>query len=127
MRLSSTYQDISYALLRIVTGFLFLVHGSQKLFNFPVEFMYDLNPLIVSAGVIELLGGLLVMIGLFTRFSAFICSGTMAVAYWMAHASQSIFPIANGGEVATLFCFIFLYVSTYGAGVWSVQNYLKKS
>ncbi len=127
MRLSSTYQDISYALLRIVTGFLFLVHGSQKLFNFPVEFTYDLNPLIVSAGVIELLGGLLVMIGLFTRFSAFICSGTMAVAYWMAHASQSIFPIANGGEVATLFCFIFLYVSTYGAGVWSVQNYLKKS
>ena len=78
-------EEQAYALLRIVTGFLFIWHGTQKLFNFPAEFPYPLNPLMYSAGAIEMIGGVLVMIGLFTRPTAFICSGTMAAAYWMAH------------------------------------------
>ena len=93
----------AYALVRIVTGFLFIFHGSQKLLNFPKEFTYDLSPLMIAAGGIELVGGILVMIGLFTRPAAFICSGTMAVAYWMAHGMRDVFPMLKrwrvGGDV----------------------------
>ena len=112
----------SYALLRIVTGFLFIWHGTQKLLNFPVEFPYPLNPLMYSAGAIEMVGGVLVMIGLFTRPAAFICSGTMAAAYWMAHGMNNVFPILNKGELAALFCFAFLYIAVRGAGIWSVDK-----
>jgi len=100
-------EEQAYALLRIVTGFLFIWHGTQKLFNFPAEFPYPLNPLMYSAGTIEMIGGVLVMIGLFTRPTAFICSGTMAAAYWMAHGMNSLFPIINRGELAALFCFAY--------------------
>jgi putative oxidoreductase len=123
MKFLDNYQDHSYALLRIVSGFLFLWHGAQKFFNFPIEFPYGpLNPITTAAGAIELLGGTLIMIGLFTRPAAFICSGTMAAAYWMAHGSKSFFPIANGGEIAALFCFIFLFIATQGAGIWSLDK-----
>ena len=123
MKFLDNYQDHSYALLRIVSGFLFLWHGAQKFFNFPIEFPYGpLNPITTAAGAIELLGGTLIMIGLFTRPAAFICSGTMAAAYWMAHGSKSFFPIANGGEIAALFCFIFLFIATRGAGIWSLDK-----
>ncbi|MFT5138323.1 MAG: putative oxidoreductase [Arenicella sp.] len=123
MKFLDNYQDHSYALLRIVSGFLFLWHGAQKFFNFPIEFPYGpLNPITTAAGTIELLGGTLIMIGLFTRPAAFICSGTMAAAYWMAHGSKSFFPIANGGEIAALFCFIFLFIATRGAGIWSFDK-----
>ena len=115
-------EEQSYALLRIVTGFLFIWHGTQKLLNFPVEFPYPLNPLMYSAGTIEMVGGMLVMIGLFTRPAAFICSGTMAAAYWMAHGMNSVFPIINKGELAALFCFAFLYIAVRGAGIWSVDK-----
>ena len=115
-------EEQSYALLRIVTGFLFIWHGTQKLLNFPVEFPYPLNPLMYSAGTIEMVGGVLVMIGLFTRPAAFICSGTMAAAYWMAHGMNSVFPILNKGELAALFCFAFLYIAVRGAGIWSVDK-----
>ena len=115
-------EEQAYALLRIVTGFLFIWHGTQKLFNFPAEFPYPLNPLMYSAGVIEMIGGVLVMIGLFTRPTAFICSGTMAAAYWMAHGMNSLFPIINHGELAALFCFAFLYIAVRGAGIWSVDK-----
>ena len=115
-------EEQSYALLRIVTGFLFIWHGTQKLLNFPVEFPYPLNPLMYSAGAIEMVGGVLVMIGLFTRPAAFICSGTMAAAYWMAHGMNSVFPIINKGELAALFCFAFLYIAVRGAGIWSVDK-----
>jgi putative oxidoreductase len=115
-------EEQSYALLRIVTGFLFIWHGTQKLLNFPVEFPYPLNPLMYSAGTIEMVGGVLVMIGLFTRPAAFICSGTMAAAYWMAHGMNSVFPIINKGELAALFCFAFLYIAVRGAGIWSVDK-----
>ena len=110
MNFLDKYQEETYALLRIVSGFLFLWHGAQKLLNFPVEFAYPLNPLMYAAGTIELVGGLLIMIGLFTCPAAFICSGTMAAAYWMAHGINDIFPILNGGELAALYCFVFLLV-----------------
>lgn len=123
MKFLDNYQDQSYALLRIVSGFLFLWHGAQKFFNFPIEFPYGpLSPMMGAAGAIELLGGSLIMIGLFTRPTAFICSGTMAAAYWMAHGTKSFFPIANGGEIAALFCFIFLFIATRGAGIWSLDK-----
>ena len=115
-------EEQSYALLRIVTGFLFIWHGTQKLLNFPVELPYPLNPLMYSAGAIEMVGGVLVMIGLFTRPAAFICSGTMAAAYWMAHGMNNVFPILNKGELAALFCFAFLYIAVRGAGIWSVDK-----
>ena len=112
----------SYALVRIVTGFLFIFHGSQKLLNFPKEFAYDLSPLMIAAGGIELVGGILVMIGLFTRPAAFICSGTMAVAYWMAHGMRDVFPMLNGGELAALYCFVFLFIAAKGPGIWSLDK-----
>ena len=115
-------EEQSYALLRIVTGFLFIWHGTQKLLNFPVEFPYPLNPLMYSAGTIEMVGGVLVMIGLFTRPAAFICSGTMAAAYWMAHGMNNVFPILNKGELAALFCFAFLFIAVRGAGIWSLDK-----
>jgi len=115
-------EEQSYALLRIVSGFLFIWHGTQKLFNFPADFPYPLNPLMYSAGAIELVGGVLVMVGLLTRPAAFICSGTMAVAYWMAHGMNSLFPLINRGELAALFCFVFLFIAVRGAGIWSLDK-----
>ena len=114
--------DQAYALLRIVTGFLFIWHGTQKLFNFPADFPYPLNPLMYAAGTIETLGGILVMIGLFTRPTAFICSGTMAVAYWMVHGMNNFFPILNNGELSAFFCFAFLFIAVRGAGIWSLDK-----
>jgi putative oxidoreductase len=117
------YQEHTYALLRIFSGFLFLWHGAQKFFDFPIEYPYGpLNPMMTVAGAIELLGGILIMIGLFTRPAAFICSGTMAVAYWMAHGMNNFFPIANGGELAVMFCFVFLFIAARGAGIWSLDK-----
>ena len=108
MKFLENFQEQAYALLRIVSGLLFLCHGSQKLFNFPIEFPYGpLNPMTGAAGAIELVGGALLILGLFTRPVAFVCSGMSAVAYWMAHGTQSFFPIANGGEIVALYCFIF--------------------
>ncbi|MDX2425682.1 MAG: DoxX family protein [Cycloclasticus sp.] len=123
MKFLADYQEQSYALLRITTGFLFIWHGAQKFFNFPIDFPYGpLNPMMSAAATIELLGGALIMLGLFTRPVAFIASGTMAVAYWMAHGSKGWFPIANGGEIAVMFCFIFLFIATRGAGIWSLDK-----
>ena len=112
----------AYALVRIVTGFLFIFHGSQKLLNFPKEFTYDLSPLMIAAGGIELIGGILVMIGLFTRPTAFICRGTMAMAYWMAHGMRDVFPMLNGGELAAMYCFVFLFIAAKGPGIWSLDK-----
>ena len=123
MNFMNQFQEQTYAILRIVTGFLFIWHGTQKFFNFPVEYPYGpLNTLSSAAATIEIVGGVLIMIGLFTRPAAFICSGTMAVAYWMAHGMNALFPIANGGELATLFCFVFLYIAARGAGIWSIDK-----
>lgn len=122
MKFLDNYQDQSYALLRIVTGFLFLWHGAQKLLGFPAEFPYPLSTMSTAAGGIELVGGTLVMIGLFTRPAAFICSGTMAVAYWMAHGSKSFWPLLNGGELAAFYCFAFLYIACRGTGIWGLSK-----
>ena len=122
MQFLDNYKEQSYAAFRIVTGFLFLFHGTQKLFNFPKEFTYEMSPLMMAAGGIELVGGLLVMIGLMTRPAAFICSGTMAAAYWMAHGMNDLFPINNGGELAALYCFAFLMIASRGTGMWGVSK-----
>ena len=120
------YQEQTYALLRIIAGFLFIWHGSQKLFNFPLDFPYPLSPLIYSAAGIELIGGILIMIGFLTRPIAFLCSGTMAFAYWWAHGLNGFFPIVNHGEISALYCFIFLFLASKGPGIWSIDSILMK-
>ena len=120
MQFLANYENQSYALFRIVTGFLFVWHGTQKLLNFPAEFPYPLNAMTTAAGGIEIVAGVLVMIGLFTRPAAFISSGTMAVAYWMVHGAQGFWPLLNGGELAALYCFAFLFIACRGSGIWSV-------
>lgn len=113
----------TYALMRIVVGFLFLWHGSMKVLGFPAGMPADAPPLIVwVAGPIELVGGVFIMIGLFTRWSAFLSSGTMAAAYWMAHGLKAVLPVENGGELAALYCFVLLFISAHGAGIWSVDG-----
>ena len=117
------YAAQTYALLRIVTGFLFLWHGTQKLFNFPIPVGEGTPAFILYiAGPIELVGGLLVMIGLLTRPAAFLSSGLMAAAYWMAHGTRALFPVANNGDLAILYCFTFLFIASYGPGIWSVDR-----
>lgn len=119
----SGYTAHTYAVLRIITGFLFLWHGSQKLFSFPLPAMEGMPAFITyGAGSIELIGGLLVMIGLMAGWAAFICSGTMAVAYWMAHGTTELLPIMNRGELAVLYCFAFLYIASKGSGIWSIDG-----
>ena len=119
----NSYNSQTYALMRIVVGLLFFWHGSQKLFGFPGTLPAGVPPFIVyGAGSIELIGGALIMIGLFTRWAAFICSGEMAVAYWMAHGTKALLPIANGGELAVIYCFVFLFIAAQGAGLWSVDT-----
>ena len=115
------------SLLRIVTGLIFLQHGAQKLLGVPpmAEGM-SMPPafsLFWFGGILELFGGLLVMIGLFTRPVAFILSGEMAVAYWMFHANQGLFPALNGGDAAILYCFVFLYLAAAGPGPWSLDSW----
>jgi len=122
MKFLDGFGEQAYALLRIVAGLLFLAHGVQKFFNFPVDFPMPLNPMLPAAGVIELVAGGLIVIGLFTRPAAFIASGMAAVGYWMVHGSKSFFPIVNGGEAIALYCFIFLFIATRGAGIWSVDG-----
>jgi putative oxidoreductase len=112
-----------YAVLRIVVGFTFFWHGAQKLFGFPGGALEGIPTFVVYvAGPIELIGGILVMIGLMTRWAAFLCSGVMASAYWMAHGTKAVLPIMNGGELAVLYCFVFLFVAAQGAGIWSVDG-----
>lgn len=115
----------AYALLRIVSGFTFLWHGAQKLFAFPIESGAP-DWIVYTAGPIEFIGGILIMIGLCTRWVAFIASGMAAVAYWLVHAKQGWLPLVNKGEIVTLYCFIFLYISTQGAGIWSVDGMRSK-
>lgn len=117
------YEAQTYALLRIVTGFLFLFHGTQKLLNFP-ELGREIPAYIqYVAGGIELVGGALIMVGLFTAPLAFLASGLMAFAYWMAHFSaEAWLPIMNRGDAAVMYCFIFLYISAKGSGIWSIEG-----
>lgn len=121
------YTAQTYALLRIVTGFLFLWHGTQKLLGVPMPVPPQTPSFVIAiAGPIELIGGTLVMIGLFAGWAAFLCSGLMASAYWMAHGTQALLPIQNMGELAVLYCFTFLYISSQGSGIWSVDAARRK-
>lgn len=123
MNFMRAYEPQTYALLRIVTGFLFLWHGMQKLFGFPGEMPPGVPRFIIwTAGPIELVGGVLVMIGLFTRGAAFLSSGLMAFAYWMGHGTHALLPVQNQGELAVIYCFVFLFISARGAGIWSLDG-----
>ena len=117
----SPYRPYLYALLRIVAGLLFAQHGAQKLFGVLGGRAAELMSQMGLAGVIEFVGGLMIALGLFTSPVAFLASGQMAVAYFQAHAPGGFWPIANGGEVAALFCFVFLYFAAAGSGKWSID------
>ena len=122
----SRWQPQLLAILRIVTGLIFLEHGTQKFLSFPPGKMAGMGWALSNpgayAGIIELLCGFLVAIGLFTRPAAFLASGTMAVAYWYAHAPQNPFPVNNMGDAAILYCFVFLYLAAAGPGTWSIDG-----
>lgn len=123
---AARYAPQAQALLRLVSGYLFLLHGTAKLFHVPHVAMYDgvqLMSLIGLAGMLELVGGVLLVVGLFTRVTAFVLCGEMAVAYFMAHASKGapFLPLLNQGEPAVLFCFVFLFLAAAGAGPWSID------
>lgn len=115
------------SVLRVITGLLFMQHGTAKIFGFPYVEMLAGTPLFSIfglGGLLELVGGALLALGLFTRPTAFILSGEMAVAYFMAHAGQSFFPLINQGELAVLYCFVFLYFAAAGPGPWSLDAVL---
>ena len=119
----SRWQPQLLAILRIVTGLLFLEHATSKFFAFPVPFPVDpLPPMLMAAGAIELVAGILVTLGLFTRLAAFIASGEMAAAYFIGHFPKGFWPVANMGEAAILFSFVFLYLAAAGAGTWSIDG-----
>src|SRR3982750_719441 len=113
------------SVLRIITGFLFAAHGAQKLLGFPAPMQGGTIPpmsLFGAGGILELVGGLLILVGLFTRPVAFILAGEMAVAYFMVHAPGGFWPLLNKGEAAVLYCFVFLYLVVAGGGAWSVDR-----
>ncbi len=116
------------SILRIVAALIFIEHGTQKLFGFPAapaNGYPEVFSLFWWQGVIEVAGGSLLLLGLFTRVVAFILSGNMAVAYWMVHAPKDFYPALNGGDAAILYCFVFLYMAAAGGGAWSVDRLLK--
>jgi putative oxidoreductase len=118
------------SVLRIISALLFMAHGTSKLLNFPPTEMFAQAPetgsLIWIAGVLELVGGALLALGLFTRPVAFVLSGQMAFAYFIGHAPQATFPVQNGGDAAILFCFVFLYIAAAGGGPWSLDRAIFK-
>jgi len=122
------WTERAVAVLRIVTALLFLEHGTSKILSFPDTAASgpDMWSLFWVAGWIELLGGLLLLAGLWTRWVALVLAGEMAIAYWGVHAPKSVFPVLNGGESAILFCFIFLLLVATGAGEWSLDGMLRK-
>jgi putative oxidoreductase len=127
-RFLTRYLPHIYEILRIFAGLMFAMHGTQKLFGVPgdkapVAFL----SLMGIGGAIEVIVGLLIALGLLTRYAAFIASGEMAVAYFMLHAAKGFWPIVNGGELAVLYCFVFLYIAARGPGIWSVDTGLART
>ena len=124
----SPFQPLFLSLLRIISGLLMMQHGAQKIFGFPAPAR---SPFVLLsqtgvAGILELVGGFLLVIGLFTRASAFLLSGLMAFAYFLAHAPKGFWPMLNGGELAVLYCFVYFYLSAAGGGSIGVDALLKK-
>ncbi len=126
------FEPQAYALMRIIAGFLFIWHGTVKLLGFPpmpnAGASQGLSLLMATGGIIEIVGGLMIMTGLFAAIAAFISSGTMAVAYFGWHFSmQAFLPIQNRGELAALYCFVFLYIAARGSGIWSLDSLLRRT
>jgi putative oxidoreductase len=116
------YAPYLYAVLRIVAGLMFVFHGTQKLFGWPGDRPPRHDATALIAGVIEVGGGILIAIGLWAGWAAFLASGLMAVAYFWRHQPDGFLPIINRGELAVLYCFLFLFIAAHGPGVWSVQG-----
>ncbi|MES2472592.1 MAG: DoxX family protein [Pseudomonadota bacterium] len=119
------YASQILGITRIMAGLLFLAHGTAKMFNFPAREGWEgYNPMSLSgaAGAIEVIGGSLIILGFYSRFAAFVASGTMAFAYFIAHAPQNFFPLLNRGDAAILFCFLFLYIAAAGPGAFSINK-----
>lgn len=115
------------SILRIFAAGSFFTHGTMKLLGWPAPFEYPLNPMLYTAGILEIFGGLLLAVGLFTRPVSFVLSGLMAFAYFIVHAPNGFFPVLNHGEAAMLYCFIFLYFFAAGPGVWSLDALLERN
>ncbi len=126
MKQLAKYGDHAYALMRIVAGFMFACHGAQKILGVLSDFQPPLGSELWFGGIIELIGGLAIMLGFKTRWAAFICSGEMAVAYfqyhWKLQLGPRFFPVVNKGELAVLYCFVFLLIATRGGGKWSLDK-----
>lgn len=125
MQFLSRFSPYTLGLLRIFTALTFISHGTQKLLGFPAAPSWGMPAMLSlpwTAGLLEIVGGALVLAGFLTRPAAFVLSGMMAVAYWMAHGSQGFYPLLNGGEAAMLFCFIFLYIATAGPGAFAIES-----
>ncbi len=123
--LAETWAPRALAVLRIVAALIFIAHGTQKLIGFPAPPSGAFPPALSLpwfASFIEIVGGILLLLGIFVRPAAFLMSGTMAVAYWMAHAPRSVFPVNNGGDAAILYCFVFLYIFVAGGGAWTLSS-----
>jgi putative oxidoreductase len=119
------YADITYALLRFMAGAMFTLHGAQKLFGFLGPKMTS-QTLPLVGGTIELVAGLMIALGLFAGWAAFIASGEMAVAYFMVHASGGFWPTVNKGELAVLYCFVFLYIASRGSGRYGIEGAMRR-
>lgn len=118
----------TYALLRLVSGLMFFVHGSQKLLGWPPGEMgtVSIATMAGAAAVIELVAGLMIFLGLFAGVAAFLASGEMAVGYFIAHAPRGPIPLVNKGELAVLYCFVFLYIAAHGSGIWSIDSLMRR-
>ena len=127
--LSDEWAPRLLSVLRIVAALIFLLHGTQKILGFPPP-SGGAGPAFMSlswfAGMLEIVGGPLLLLGLFTRPVAFILSGQMAFAYFLAHAPRNLFPTLNGGDAAILYCFVFLYIAVAGGGAWSLDRFLRR-
>jgi putative oxidoreductase len=122
---TESWRPYVLSILRIVVALLFLEHGLSKVFGFPTPGPH-LQGLLILAAFLETVGSLLLLVGFYTRIVAFILSGQMAIAYFTAHAPRGFFPLANGGQGAILFCFVFLYIAFSGGGPWSVDRLVLK-
>ena len=120
------YSNVFYALMRIIAGGLYACHGAQKLFGVFGGPKQGAG-LLLAAGIIEFVGGILIAVGFLTSIVAFVCSGQKAAAYFMAHAPKAAWPIMNGGEMAVLFCFVFLYIASVGSGILSIDALIRKA
>jgi putative oxidoreductase len=125
--LTTVWSPRLLSILRIVAALIFMVHGTQKILGFPEGASPAMFSLPWIAGILELFGGALLVLGLFVRPVAFVLSGLMAAAYWMVHAPKSVFPVLNGGDAAILYCFVFLYLVAAGGGVWSLDNLMRQN